>query len=411
MTKHIIEEAKRCLQCKNPLCRQECPISTDVPSFIKLFLEGNIQEAGNLLFNNNPLSTVCSIVCPHEEYCQGSCILGRKGKPISVGIVENYISDYYLNLRKDFRIEKRVGNVAIIGSGPSGLAAAFILAERGFNITLFEAQHKIGGFLRYGIPEFRLPNKILDTYHSRLKAMGVKIRPNTLIGPGITIDTLFSDGYDAVFIATGVWEPNNLHIKGESLGHVHYALSYLKTPDVYDLGNRVVVIGGGNTAMDVARTAIRKGSNQVTVLYRRDEAHMPASELEVEMAKLDGVKFEFFVSPVEILENGIKCIKTQLGEDGSIFGIEGSEFVLEVDSVIISVSQGPKSNIIKNTTGIEASEKGFLIVNEKGMTTREGVFAAGDVVTGARTVVEAVHQAKASCDEIEEFIHQKYNKQ
>ncbi len=408
MTKHIIEEAKRCLQCKNPLCRQGCPISTDVPGFIKLFLEGNIQEAGNSLFNNNPLSTVCSIVCPHEEYCQGSCILGRKGKPISVGIIENYISDYYLNLRKDFDIDKIVGNVAIIGSGPSGLAAAFILAERGFNITLFEAQHKIGGFLRYGIPEFRLPNKILDIYHNRLKAMGVKIRPNTLIGPGITIDTLFSDGYDAVFIATGVWEPNNLQIKGESLGHVHYALSYLKTPDVYDLGNRVVIIGGGNTAMDVARTAIRKGSNQVTVLYRRDQEHMPASELEVEMAKLDGVKFEFFVGPVEILENGIKCIKTQVSEDGSISGIEGTEFVLEVDSVIISVSQGPRSNIIKNTSGIEANKKGFLIVNERGMTTREGVFAAGDVVTGAKTVVEAVHQAKASCDEIQEFIRNKY---
>ena len=407
MTKHIIEEAKRCLQCKNPQCRNSCPISTDVPAFIKLFLEGNIQEAGSILFNNNPLSTVCSIVCPHEDQCQGGCILGKKGTPINVGIIENYISDYYLNLRKDFDIKKKPGRVAIIGSGPSGLAAAFILSERGFDITLFEAQHKIGGFLRYGIPEFRLPNKILDTYHTRLKSMGVKIRPNTLIGPGLTIDTLFYDGYDAVFIATGVWEPNSLGIKGESLGHVHYALAYLKTPDVYDLGNRVVIVGGGNTAMDVARTAIRKGSNQVTVLYRRDEANMPAGEVEIEMAKLDGVKFEFFVNPIEILDNGIKCVKTQLNEDGGIHTIPNSEFILDVDSVIVSVSQGPRSNIIKNTTGIQANDKGLLIVDEKGMTTREGVFAAGDVVTGAKTVVEAVHQAKYSCDEIERYIDAK----
>ena len=411
MSKHIIEEAKRCLQCKKPLCRQGCPISTDVPSFIKLFLEGNIQAAGGLLFNNNPLSTVCSIVCPHEAHCQGGCILGKKGNPIHVGIIENYISDYYLNLKKEFNITKKAGNIAIVGSGPSGLAAAFTLADGGYNITLFEAQHKIGGFLRYGIPEFRLPNKILDTYHNRLKAMGVKIRPNTLIGPGLTIDTLFADGYDVVFIATGVWEPNNLGIKGESLGHVHYALAYLKTPDVYDLGDRVVIVGGGNTAMDVARTAIRKGSNQVTVLYRRDEEHMPASEVEIEMAKIDGVKFEFFVVPVEISEGSITCVKTQLTDEGTIENIPGSEFVLEVDSVIISVSQGPRSNIVKNTTGIQANNRGFLIVNEKGMTTREGVFAAGDVVTGAKTVVEAVHQAKASCDEIDKYITRKYQTQ
>ncbi|AKL93613.1 glutamate synthase [NADPH] small chain GltD [Clostridium aceticum] len=407
MAKHIMHEAKRCLNCKNPQCQGRCPIATDIPSFIQNFLSGNIEKAGEGLFSNNPLSVICSIVCPHEHQCEGGCVLGKKGKPVNISGIENYISDYYLSMPKTYNVEKKLGKIAIIGSGPAGLTSAFILGEKGFHVTLFEAQEKLGGFLRYGIPEFRLPNRILDTFTENLTKLGVKIRPNTLIGPILTIDTLFRDGYDAVFIATGVWNPNTLNIKGESLGHVHYAVAYLKNPEVFSLSNKVVVVGGGNTAMDVARTAIRKGSKDVTILYRRDEASLPAIPSEVELAKLDGVKFEFLVSPIEIGENYIKCVGNEI-IDGTLHHKEDTELLLDVDSVIIAASQGPRSNIVSHTTGIQVNNRGLLIIDEKGMTTREGVFASGDVVTGAKTVVEAVHHTKLVCDAIETYIDNKY---
>lgn len=407
MAKHVIDEAKRCLNCKKPLCQAGCPIATDIPGFIKNFLNGNIEKAGESLFMNNPLSIICSIVCPHEHQCEGGCILGKKGKPVNVSGIENYISDYYLNLHNPEKPERIPGKIAIIGSGPAGLTAAFILARKGYDLTLFEAQEKIGGFLRYGIPEFRLPNKILDTYSEKLKDMGVKIRPNTLIGPIITIDTLFRDGYDVVFISTGVWNPNTIGVKGESLGHVHYAVSYLKNPSVFSLGQKVVVIGGGNTAMDVARTAKRRGSKEVTILYRRDEEQLSALPSEVELAKIDGVKFEFMTSPIEIMENEMLCIRNQMSND-FVESIPCSEFTIAVDSVVIAASQGPRSNIVSNTTGIKVNDRGLLITDEGGMTTREGVFASGDVVTGAKTVVEAVHHTKLVCKSIESFISNKY---
>jgi len=407
MAKHIIDEAKRCLNCKKPQCRMACPISTDVPGFIQKFLNGDIVEAGKDLFENNPLSVICSIVCPHEEQCEGGCILGRKGKPVRIGSIENYISDYYLNINSHDVIEKKPGRVAIIGSGPAGLAAAFILARKGYKVTIFESEEKIGGVLRYGIPEFRLSNDILDTLHEKLINLGVKIRPNTLIGPVITIDMLFRDEYDVIFIATGVWNPNPLNVKGESLGHIHYAISYLKNPDAFNLGEKVVVIGGGNTAIDVARTAARKGAKNVTILYRRMEEHLPATKSEIEIAKLDGVKFEFLSSPIEFMDDKIKCIKNEI-VDGRVVHLEGREFFVEADSVLIAISQSARTNIVSTTEGIELNEKGLLQTDENGMTTRPGVFGAGDVVTGAQTVVKAVNYTKKVCDSIEKYIDAKY---
>lgn len=412
MGKHIIEEAKRCLQCKNPRCKMGCPVNTPVNEVIKLLIEGEIAEAGKMLFENNPLSVVCSLVCPHESQCEGNCVLGIKGTPIQVSSIENYISDYYLNLVKikpEINTDKKV---AIIGSGPAGITIAFILASRGYDITIFEAHDKIGGVLRYGIPEFRLPKSILERLKTKLLEMGVKIRPNTLVGPVITVDDLFRDGYRAIFIGTGVWKPNTLRIKGESLGHVHYAIDYLKNPDVYTLGDRVCVIGAGNVAMDVARTALRNGSKEAVILYRKGMEDIPAREHEVEYARLDGVKFELYKSPLEIVDEGVKYIKTEkvVDEDGRtrFLEIEGSEGLFQCDSVIIAISQGPRANIVSNTKGIEIAKNGLVTTDEVGNTTREGVFASGDVVTGAKTVVEAVRLSKKVADAIDEYVTKKY---
>lgn len=412
MGKHIIEEAKRCLQCKNPRCKQGCPVSTPVNEVVKLLIEGEIGEAGKMLFENNPLSVVCSLVCPHESQCEGNCVLGIKGSPIQVSSIENYISDYYLNLvnvKPNINPNKKV---AIIGSGPAGITIAFTLAARGYDITIFEAQDKIGGVLRYGIPEFRLPKSVLDRLKDKLLQMGVKIRPNTLIGPVITVDDLFRDGYKAVFIGTGVWSPKPLRIKGESLGHVHYAIDYLKNPEVYNLGDRVCIIGAGNAAMDVARTVLRHGVKEATILYRKGIEDVPAREYEVEYAKLDGVKFELYKSPVEIVDNGVKYIQTEKITHGDgreeFVEIEGSEGLFECSSVIIAISQGPRANIVSNTKGIETGRSGLVTIDEAGHTTREGVFASGDVVTGAKTVVEAVRLSKKAADAIDEYIKEKY---
>ncbi|SHH24620.1 NAD(P)-dependent oxidoreductase [Tepidibacter thalassicus] len=414
MGKHIIEEARRCLQCKNPKCKQGCPVNTSIPEIINLLLEGDIKKAGKILFDNNPLSVICSLVCPHENQCEGHCVLGIKGSPVQISSIENYISDYYLNsstLKKEKNLNRKV---AIIGSGPAGIVVAFMLSLKGYNITMFEAHDKIGGVLRYGIPEFRLPKDILEKLKRKLIEIGVKIRPNTLIGPVITIDNLFRDGYDAVFIGTGVWKPNTLNIKGESLGHVHYAIDYLKNPDVYNLGEKVCVIGAGNVAMDVARTAIRKGSKEVYIMYRKDIEDMPATKYEIEYAKIDGVKFELFKTPIEILDEGVKYVKTKKIKDElgntKLVNIENSESIFTADSVIIAVSQGPRANIVSNTNGIDTDITGLIMTDDYGRTTREGVFASGDVVTGAKTVVEAVNLSKKVAMAIDEYITKKYEK-
>ena len=411
MGSFIVEEAKRCLQCKKPMCKEGCPVKTPINELIKLFLEGDIVKAGEIFFNNNPLSVVCSMVCPHEKQCEGHCVLGKKGSPVQISSIENYISEYYLNLIHTEPVKKIGKKIAIIGSGPAGITIAFILASRGYDITIFEAYDKIGGVLRYGIPEFRLPKSILDKLKEKLISSGIKIRPNTLIGPVVTIDDLFRDGYKAIFIGTGVWRPRNLSIKGETLGHVHFAIDYLKNPQVYNLGKRVCIIGAGNVAMDVARTAIRNGSRDVHIMFRAGEEHIEAEKIEVEYAKIDGVKFEFYKAPLEIVDEGVKYSKTEIQNsengDKEIVTIEGTEDIFEADSVIIAIGQGPRANIVSNTKGIDVNLKGLVTTDQLGRTTREGVFASGDVVTGAKTVVEAVRVSKLVADAIDKYVTEK----
>ena len=403
--KKLLLEADRCLLCKNPRCKNNCPISTEIPEVIQMFKENKIMEAGKVLFDNNPLSSVCAIVCPHEDQCKGNCIRGIKSEPVSFCEIEEYISNEYLYNLKFEDIEKKDESIAIIGAGPAGITLSIILARRGYKVTLFDAHEKIGGVLRYGIPEYRLPNSIIDRYEEILIGLGVKIRPNTLIGPVITLDKLFFDGYKAVFIGTGVWNPKTLNIKGESLGNVHYAIDYLKSPNVYKLGKKVAVIGAGNVAMDAARVAKRNGAEEVYILYRKGFENMPCTKFELEEAKEDGIKFELFKAPIELTEDGVKYIETknEITEDGRVntVTLEGTEGVFECDSIIIAVSQSPRKNIVANTTGLETNKWGLLLTDEKGHTTRKGVFASGDVVTGANTVVHAVAYAKVVANSIE----------
>lgn len=411
MDKYVVDEAKRCLQCKVPSCRKGCPVATPIPEVIKLLLDGEINKAGKRLFMNNPLSVVCSLVCSHEKQCEGHCILGKKSNPVQISAIENYISDYRLDVMSLKPEKKLRGNVGIVGSGPSGITIAFILALKGYNVTMFEAHDKIGGILRYGIPEFRLPKEVLDKLKDKLEELGVVIRPNTLIGPVLTVEDLFNDGYDALFLGTGAWKPNKLGIKGESLGNVHYALDYLKNPGVYNLGNKVCVIGAGNAAMDVARTAIRKGVKQVYIMYRKGMEDMSASQYELDFAKIDGVKFELYKAPIELTAKGVIYVETKkVEEDGihRLVNVEGSDALFECDSIIVAVSQGPRANIVSTTTGMGTNSKGLVLADECGKTTKEGVFASGDVVTGARNVVEAVKHSKQVAECMHEYISKKY---
>lgn len=405
--KELRLEADRCLLCKNARCKANCPISTEIPEVIRLFKEGKLDEAGEILFENNPLSAVCAIVCPHEDQCKGNCIRGIKGEPIPFCEMEEFISLKYLKNVKLEKVGNRDERIAIIGAGPAGITLSIILARKGFKVTLFDAHEKIGGVLRYGIPEYRLHNSIIDRYEKILIELGVKIRPNTLIGPVLTLDKLFFDGYKAVFIGTGVWNPKTLNIKGESLGNVHYAIDYLKSPNVYNLGKKVAVIGAGNVAMDAARVAKRNGAEEVYILYRKGFENMPCTRAELEEAKEDDVNFELFKAPIELTEQGVKYIETknEVSEDGKVstITIEGTEGMFECDSVIIAVSQSPRKNIVANTTGLDTNKWGLLLTDDKGHTTRNGVFASGDVVTGANTVVHAVSYAKIVAESIEEY--------
>jgi len=290
----------------------------------------------------------------------------------------------------------------IIGSGPAGITIAVILAQRGYDITIFESREKIGGVLRYGIPEFRLPKSILERYKEKLIELGIKIRPNTAIGTTISVDDMFRDGYSAIFIGTGVWKPNTLHIKGETLGNVHYAINYLTNPDVYRLGDTVNIIGAGNSAMDVARTALRHGAKKVTVFSRSD--HLAASQREVDYAKIDGVEFVVHVEPVEIVDDGVIFVELECDGKGNLSPIRGTENLYQADSTIIAISQGPKDRIVSTTTGLEVNEKGLLVTNTFGETTRDGIFASGDVVRGAKTVVEAVAYSKQVADAMDDYM-------
>ena len=403
MAYHVMEEANRCLQCKVPQCQKGCPINTNIPEAIRLLKENKLNEAGWMLFENNPLTTVCSVVCNHEKQCEGHCILGKKGVPVHFSGIEQYISSTYANQMTQGPAPSNGKKVAIIGSGPAGLTIAIILARYGYQITIFEGKDKIGGVLRYGIPEFRLPKSVLDDIEYRhLEKKGIKVRPNTNIGFAITIDDLFRDGYKAVFIGTGVWKPNVLHIKGETLGHVHFGINYLNNPDSYKLGRKVIIIGAGNAAMDVARTVIRKGSQDVTCYSITKK--VAASEYEFSYAKMEGVNFDYNRRPLEITDDGVIFIDVLEKEDGSLEDIPGTEKLETADSVIISISQGPLSRLVRTTEGLKATERGLLYADEKGHTSLKGVFSSGDVVNGARTVVEAVAHSKIVAESMHEYI-------
>ena len=399
---HIIAEAKRCLNCKKPTCQQGCPISTPIPEVVRTFLNGEIDKAGTILFENNPLSLICSLICNQENQCEGHCILGRKSSPVLFSNIEHYISDAHFEKIDLGNAVKKGMKVGVIGSGPAGITIAILLAQKGYDITLFESREKIGGVLRYGIPEFRLPKRNIERYKNLLLSLGIKIRPNTSIGITLTIDDLFRDGYRAIFIGTGVWRPNTLHIKGESLGNVHFAINYLTNPDVYSLGDSLNVIGAGNSAMDVARTAIRHGCRKVTVFARSER--IAASVSEVEYAKIDGVKFVTGVEPLEITDEGVIFVETEKDAEGNRHRIEGSEKLYPASSTIIAVSQGPRNRIVSTTSGLDVTDKGLLVTNTFGKTTRDGIFAAGDVVLGARTVVEAVNYSKMVAAAMDEYL-------
>lgn len=413
MSKHVIDDAKRCLQCKRPMCSEGCPVNTPIRDAIKLLLESRISEAGSLLFENNPLSLVCCHVCPQENQCEGHCVMGRKGMPVQISAIEQYISDYYLNIYKPEQIplSERKAKIAIIGSGPAGFTIAFMLVRRGYDITIYEGNDKTGGIMRYGIPEFRLPKQVIDRLTKKLLDSGVKIRPNTTIGASLSIDDLFRDGFKAVFMGTGVWRPRKLNIRGESLGHVHYAIEYLRNPDVYNLGRRLAIIGAGNVAMDVARTAFRHGCEEVTVICNMDESAITAREIEIEYAKIDGADILTNKSAVEITDEGVILADSEIvGEGVERYArpVSGTETLFAADSVIIAISQGPRAVIVSSTKGIEIKDSGLVAVDDCGRTTREGVFASGDVVTGAKTVVEAVKVSKRVADAIDEYVTRKH---
>ena len=407
MGSHAIDEAKRCLNCKKPRCREGCPINTPIPQMIQMFLGGEMSDAAEMVFENNPLSVICSLVCDHEKQCEGHCVKGIKGEPVHISSIENYISDTCFDKMK---LEKKPWNgsrIGVVGAGPAGITIAILMACRGYRVTVFEIREKIGGILRYGIPEFRLPKSILDRYYVKMRELGIKFRPNFALGGSTGIHDLLKDGYDAVFIGTGTWRPYKLNIPGETFGNVHYGINYLNNPDVYDLGERVVVIGAGNAAMDVARTAIRKGSQYVTV-YSVTEVPA-ASPKEVEYAMIDGVQFEFLQTAIEIKDDGLMVCDVEWGEDGEMIRHEETARFVPADSVIISISQGPQDRLVNRDKELKVDSRGLLKTDEKGETTMEGIFASGDVVTGAKTVVEAVKCSKMIADAMDEYVQKKKN--
>ena len=393
---HVIDEAKRCLNCKKPRCQEGCPIHTPIPVMIQMLLQGEMPEAAEMVFANNPLSVICSLVCDHEKQCEGHCVKGIKGEPVHISSIENYISDTCFDRMKLEQLPKNGKRIAVVGAGPAGITIAILMACRGYKVTIFEVKEKIGGIMRYGIPEFRLPKSILDRYYVKMKELGILFRPNFALGGSTGVEDLLRDGYHAVFIGTGTWRPYQLHIPGETFGNVHYGINYLNNPDVYDLGERVLVIGAGNAAMDVARTAIRKGSRHVTV-YSITEIPA-ASPKEVEYAKLDGVEFEYLQTAIEIRDEGAIICDVEWTEDGKLVKKEETARLVPADSIIISISQGPQDRIVNRDKELQVDDRGLLKTDANGETTMPGIFASGDVVTGAKTVVEAVKYSKMIAD-------------
>lgn len=392
MALHIVEESERCLECKRPGCQKGCPVGTPIPQVIALFKERRIEEAGRLLFENNPLSLACSLVCNHGVQCEGGCVLSRKGNPVQFSSIETYVSDSYLGRLRPEPPAPNGKKVALIGSGPAGITAAFELAKAGCAVTVFEQRPEIGGVMRYGIPAFRLPKIIVDRYRVALEGYGVQIRPNTAIGESLLIGDLFRDGYDAVFIGTGTWRAKTLGIPGETRGNVHFGLDYLISPGSYGIGEDVAVIGVGNTAMDVARTAFRHGALRVT-LYARSK-HVSASSDEVEYAQLDGAQIVYGKAIAQINDEGPLFRTAVFDENDQVVGYEDDLDQVRCDTVIIAASQKPMSKLIATTDGLRGDERGLLVVDDQGQATVPGVFAAGDVVTGPKTVVHTVAATK-----------------
>ena len=403
MALHVMDEAKLCLGCPKPRCQEGCPIKTDIPNVIKLLKAGKLDEAGWKLFENNPLTTVCSIVCNHEKQCEGHCVRGLKGSPVHFSVIENYISTTYASHMVKGPTPRNGMKVAIVGSGPAGLTIAVQLQRKGYDVTIFEARRKTGGMMRYGIPKFRLPDAILDDFEYRhLQLKGIKIRTSTQVGRTLTIDDMFRDGYKAVFIGAGLWKANSSHIKGETLGNVMYGIDFLADKGGFNqLGNDVAIIGVGNSAMDCARVAIRRGARHVTCYARRDE--IAASQYEASYAKLEGVEFRMCKAPIEIREDGLICQDTEKNADGKWVPIPGTEKLYKHSSVIISIGQGSETHVTEGSS-VGRGEKGLLEVQPSGVTSQPGVFAAGDAVSGAKTVVAAVAAAKLVAEEMDKYM-------
>ena len=422
-------EASRCLNCKNPRCVAACPVSVKIPDFIAKVAEGDFTAAATVIAQDSSLPAICGRVCPQETQCEGSCILGIKSEPVAIGKLERFVADWS---RENGGVKPEIPapngyKVAVIGSGPAGLACAYDLAKLGYDVTIFEALHRPGGVLEYGIPEFRLPkDKIVAAEISDVKALGVKIETNVIVGRTVTVDSLMDEeGFSAVFIGSGAGLPRFMNIPGEHYNGVFSANEFLTRnnlmkayrPD-YDTpihtGKKVVVVGGGNVAMDAARTALRLGA-ETTIVYRRTEKELPARQEEVHHAKEEGINFAMLTNPVEVIgdENGwvksVRCIRMELGEPDesgrrSPVEVPGSEFEIETDTVIMSLGTSPNPLIAKTTSGLETTRRGCLVADENGATTRPGVFAGGDAVTGAATVILAMGAGRKAAAAIHEYI-------
>jgi glutamate synthase (NADPH/NADH) small chain len=425
-----VAEAERCLQCPKPQCIQGCPVELDIPAFIKQIREKKFDEAIRIVKEKNSLPAICGRVCPQETQCQKFCVLGKKGDPLSIGRLERFVADY--ELQKGVTAPPRSksstgGKVAVVGSGPAGLTAAADLAKLGHEVVIFEALHVAGGVLMYGIPEFRLPKKIVQAEVDYVKKLGVDVKPNHMIGRLYTIDELFERGFDAVFIGTGAGLPRFMRIPGENLGGIYSANEFLIRVNLmkaylfseYDtpirIGKKVAVIGGGNVAMDSARCSLRLGAEEVWIVYRRSRKEMPARIEEVENAEEEGIKFKFLATPVRFLGDesgcvtGMECIAMRLGEPDESgrrrpIPIEGSEFVMDLDTVIIAIGQTPNPIIQRTTKGLKTTRWGTIVVNEKtGKTSKKKVYAGGDVVSGAATVISAMGAGKRAARSIHRY--------
>ena len=431
--KEAMAEATRCINCKNAQCVKGCPVNIDIPGFISKVKDGEFKEAYDVISKSSALPAVCGRVCPQESQCEGKCIRGIKGEPISIGKLERFVADWAAEngIKPSVDAPSNGKRVAVIGSGPAGLTCAGDLAKMGYDVTIYEALHQPGGVLVYGIPEFRLPKeKVVAKEIENVKSLGVKIETNVIVGKSITIDELIEEeGFDAVFIGSGAGLPKFMGIKGETANGVFSANEYLtrsnlmkafdsKSTTPIKVGKKVAVVGGGNVAMDAARTALRLGS-EVHIIYRRSEEELPARVEEVHHAKEEGIIFDLLTNPVEILEDengwvsGIKCIRMELGEPDASgrrrsVEVKGSEFVIDVDTVIMSLGTSPNPLISSTTKGLEINNHKCIIATEDtGATSKEGVYAGGDAVTGAATVILAMGAGKAAAKGIDEYLQSK----